>query len=480
MAAEFTQGDSINGNGFTTIQRFTSSSMTQSNELSIGVNVDMSSSLGVVKSSKGYEAFGTTGNSSVLGLHGHITSTGTGIPVRVLGTKAQYHNGTDWVDSTMTFLAASARARFVSFLDRIFLVNGTQTVSTSDGNAWNTTQLTNAPANCSFISVYNSRLFLIDKKTINWSSIPDASLNITWNTAAYNVLPNPYDGDFITGCLTLRAKMLVFKNHSTYRFIQYDNTNVNLMAISESIGCPVQEAVTAYNDTAYFFGVSKDGQAGIYASNGESIDLISRPVQDILNNVPSTSWSSIRAGVFNGTVKFFLGDITIDSDSLDKRTILKCELRYSTLDNTWSIRSLAHIPTVYAPIMVSGTRFLSFGESSGLVMRDEFSTTFNGTQIQSEITTHPIAIAEMGKYTKLKEVWIDGDNLQFTTVQYRGDCPPLRWKEASNLLKTRDDIFKSKIDEKGKDFRLKVSWNRFGAEIKRIYFKRNGEDTEIV
>ena len=378
-AIEKTINVKVNGKGaFATVQRFTSRHLARPSDLFEAQNVDLFENPGKSRlGNKGYLAKGSTLGGTIRGLYGHVLNDGTGVSFAIKGNNSYLWNGSAWSNSGSTTLTGTDRPSFTSFLNRALMTDGTQTLSSADGITWDSTLFTSAPTNCLYIERFDTRIFLANKSTIYWSSQPnDALTDVTWNTTEFDVVPETDDGDYMTGIKRLGKRLLVFKNFSTIRMFITSDLDTDLLTIDEKVGCTNKDAVITYGALAYFFGTTRDGECGIFQTNGDSTQIISRAVQDIVRAIPQSSYPNIRAGLKNGIIKFYVGDVIIEG-----KTISKCELQFSPRDDGWQYRSLAHAVTDYSPMKIDDSNDLFFAESTGLIMQDENGSTFDGTEI---------------------------------------------------------------------------------------------------
>ena len=458
---------SIEINGFGTIQRFTSRHLARQGDLYQAPNVDIVDNAGRLKlGNKGYQIKGATLDGAIRGAFGHMLNDGTEIPIVVKGDSPYVWNGTSWDNTdTSTFDDDEESIDFTSFLNRVLMTDGVETLSSADGKTWDSTLLTDAPTGCLYIEHFATRLVMANKSVIYWSTLPNDDLDdVTWNITEQNVIPQTDDGDFITGIKRLRKRLLVFKNYSIHRLFINDDLEPDLLTIDETIGCPItqKKGVTVYKNIAYFFGVSRDGEQGIFATNGESVELISRPVQDIIRAIPQSFYPSIRVGLKNGIIKFYIGDVTIDDTIINN-----CELQYSPRDQAWQYRSLDHIITDYAVMKVDGENGLYLIESTGKVLEDEKSQTFDGNTIFSFIETPFIDIDTIDNESTLREIWITGKNINLATVQYATSKNPTHYNNVDDKL-NRGDLFKGIILKDASSIKIRISSNEKNIEIHKI------------
>jgi hypothetical protein len=80
-------------------------------------------------------------------------------------------------------------------------------------------------------------------------------------------------GGRITGLMSFRDHMLIFKTNSMWALYGYDEDSWQLMKVSISVGCPSITAATRSETAVYFFSASDKG--GVYGYAGESPTYIS-------------------------------------------------------------------------------------------------------------------------------------------------------------------------------------------------------------
>jgi len=472
----------INGSGFTTVQRFTSRHMSRVDQLYDCINGDPFQGIGKLKVCDGYTPQGNVG-SDILGLYGYIMPNGTGRTLRVFGTKVQYWNGSAFVDSNLTTLSVGRKAFFVTFIGRVFLVNGANTFTSTDGISWsNTDQLGGLPiTDAEFVEEYEGRIIIANKKDVYWSSLP---YTITWSPK-FNATVAPDDGDYITGIKRNGYDLLVFKEYSIRRLRIRGDQSYELVTIDETIGTPSARSTINYGGFCYFFGRARNGRKGIYRTNGGGVELISRGVQDWIDAVPSSQWANICAGEKQGVIKWFVGTITTP----DGVTCENCELRYSYEDDGWSRRSLKTIPRVYSPCTFGSTLDLYFGGDDGGIYRDDYGSEFvliNGTTypIQMNITTHLIPLRNINQDSVIDSLNATGHGLKLFKFKYRWDNSK-KWTSLENDIEgSRGGIFYNGVlsddnPSSGSSLQVNITSIKHGAVLEKLQTMMRREAMDI-
>ena len=107
-------------------------------------------------------------------------------------------------------------------------------------------------------------------------------------------------GGRITGIMSFRDHLLIFKTNSLWALYGYDEDSWQLIKVSTSIGCPSITAATRSETAVYFFSASDKG--GIYAYNGESPVYLSENLRPAFEEILAytnvfVSWAGRRLWV---------------------------------------------------------------------------------------------------------------------------------------------------------------------------------------
>ena len=101
-------------------------------------------------------------------------------------------------------------------------------------------------------------------------------------------------GGTITGLMSFRDHLLIFKTDSIWRLYGYDSTSFQLEKVSRSIGVPTPSAVTRSETAVYFYSASQRG--GIYAYDGGSPVELSWNITEVLEDVTNTEYPNVWLG----------------------------------------------------------------------------------------------------------------------------------------------------------------------------------------
>lgn len=334
------------------------------NSVANSININYDEIIGSAKVRFGTTKLGNTvaSNKTPLGLASFVGPSGS--PNLLLSvfsgasTATIYYYDTSWHASGKTSLSNTAKNRFAVLGGSAFITNPTDGMfDSADGNTWGTTNSipTYKP---SVVYRYQARLLAAGDPTypdrVFFSSVVDpvSSPFITWNVDASTgdwIDVNPDDGGYITGFSESSTFVLVFKNTGMYRM-----DTVNLTVDPDNIfnvGAVSQEAIVNCQGVTYYFsGVD------IRRTNGGYPEQISRiGVQDFIDAIPQTSWTSVCAGTDQLNVYFFIGDVTLNQNQTNQRSYTNVVLKFSPRDQNWSVHSYAQDFKFFSPFITQVT-----------------------------------------------------------------------------------------------------------------------------
>jgi len=400
------------------------------NSVYLAVNFLFHKYLGRAKLRGGTTQLGTqiVNNKTILGLYQHITASGTKVPLAVINDSGDansdvfaYTAGT-WSICTGTGinLTKNKKAHLVTFLDTTALVNGSEQISTTDGEAWVNTggnlDIGNMPA-AKYIIEFKDRVYVAgvsgNLDTLYYSSIRDAGA-ISWTVGNGNIPIEEEEGaGAITGLAKVPGYLLVFKERSLKRWDVQSTYPESLI----DIGCPSQEGIVMTRQLAYYFN-----KRGIFETNGGYPRKISRRIQDIIDAIPSSYYSSVSGWGDGENVYFSIGDITIDD--LD---ITNCVIAYNIDTKTWSLLSFPNEFMVwYHYVDSNGDEIVVAGDDDGNVWKVFEGTQDGSSDISWLLQYHP---QEFGSRGRLKDI----TNLVVYTKNVRNGILNCRTNEDGNF-----------------------------------------------
>lgn len=325
--------------------------------------------------------------SDILGLHYLVDTVSAGANTRLIavnGTVAYYLNANSWT-SIRTALTAGQKARFTTYLNYAFMVNGAQPTAVWDGSAsgsFVTTGNASGAPTGTVIENFRSRVWIAGNATypdrLYYSSVPSATTTpvVSWNTSATGgqwIDISPSDGDTITALQRSRNTLLVFKTNRLYRVFDIGQTDPDPYY---AVGTSSQESVIETKVGVFFHHAT-----GFYQYNTYGVvQEISRPVWEFIKQIPSSYYASVAGylEVDGDHIVWCVGTVTANGT-----TYTNLHLRYSISTQVWTHYTYA-TPTKTAirrqPFYTDGTtQYAVAGDNTGNIILKNFGNDDMGS-----------------------------------------------------------------------------------------------------
>ena len=331
---------------------------------------------------KGSTILGSSLGSEILGLY-QFKDSGSGTNnqlIAVAGTTAYYLASGVWT-AKRTGLTSGSKADFSTFLDYVFMVNGSDATAIWDGNPANsfvtTGNASGAPIG-KFIENFRSRMWIAGNSTypdrLYFSSLPSAVATpiITWDTSATTgdwIDISPSDGENITALHRTKTALLVFKNNHLYRVYSILQTDPDPQF---NVGTYSAQSVVEAKNGVYFHHPT-----GFYRYDG-GVTEISRPIIDIVNGISLANYSKV-SGLLEPDgdhIRWSIGDVTVGGVAYTNLTV-----RYTISTQVWTHYSYPTQFVVGAPYNDGTSLTAVVGDTVGGIHTLESGNTDNGTEI---------------------------------------------------------------------------------------------------
>ena len=302
--------------------------------------------------------------------------------VAVNGTTLYYLDGTTWT-SQLTGLTSGAKARFTTFLDFLWLVNGSDSTKIWNGNpatAFVATGNASGAPTGKFIDNFRARVWIAGSDTypdrVWFSSLPSAVTTpiVTWDTSVTTgdwIDISPSDGENITGVKRSRRALLVFKNNHIYPIYSVAQTEADPIT---AVGTYSNESIVEAKNGTYFHHPS-----GFYRFNiGSEPEEISKPIVDIIKNISASNYNDVCGWLETGgdDIVWAVGNVTIGGTTYNN---LEC--RYTISTQTWTHYEKPTQALVRSRYNDGTTLYQLIGDDDGNILKVDTGTTDNGTPI---------------------------------------------------------------------------------------------------
>ena len=402
-------------------------------------------------------------------LAGSVTSFGTiniqGSTKRLFGQVAKdisAWNGTAWTSVRTT--GVTTKARYSQFLNRTWMVNGNagDAVMTSDGTAFDTTDVPATFPKGDFIEAgFDGRVWVADssKDILYYTDIVQSTDGTSYDALTFSLTENfiakfsPQNGESITGLFRVPKALLLFKENHIYRI--YSTTNVDPYP-AYNVGTFSQESIVQTKNGIFFHHSS-----GFYKFTYDSQPTeISRRVSDFVKAIPRASYDDV-VGVYDGVdaVKWSVGPLTVEGV-----TYANCQMRYSISTQVWTIYDFASTGITSMIRYDDGTTIEQIaGTSTGLVGKLDTGNTDFSAAIYYEFIDRWRSFTEMYSHSKqMMGMAVMSENAGGAMVQYQTD------KEVVNKY---HDVGKIKSDY------ARLFPNEVTTDFNLIRFRINGNST---
>jgi len=309
-----------------------------------------------------------------------------------------YFNGTTWV-STLTGDTASLKTRFVTFLDSVARLNGTDAVKSWNGTgSWTTSggalDVTNFPKG-KFGCVYKAQIVVAgvsgSPDSLYISSVPDSGgTQISWTVDNREIVVNPADNSNITGMGVVANLLIVFKNGAMYR---WNNSSIEADVVTP-VGCSSHDSIATGAGMLFFFNAT-----GIWMTTGEMPQLISRAVQKFIDAIDPSFYGDVSGFCDNEHYYCSVGNCTVDG-----RVFSNIVLRYTISTKEFAVFSYANQFRRFTQFIDAGDVKIVGGDTTARVLQLESSAlTDNGTNIAFEIESQDQDLGSLGIVKDISE-----------------------------------------------------------------------------
>ncbi len=418
---------------------------------------------------KGMTALGAglpSGN--ILGMHYHVDTVSPNTNTKLIvvtGSAAYYLNGSAYT-SKRTGLTSDSKARFSTFLNYAFMVNGTEATAVWDGTASAFSTIGNALSapTGTLIENFRGRMWIGGNTTypsrVFYSSVPSAVATpiITWDTSATTgqwIDISPSDGDFLTAFQRSRNVMLAFKTNRLYRIFDIGQIDPDPYY---AVGTSSQESVLETKAGVFFHHASGFYQYNVY---GQVVE-ISRPIIDIIRAIPTSQYTSVVgwSEPDGDHLNWYVGDVTYRGVTYSKIVV-----RYSISTQVWTHYSFPRTFTMAIrrqPFYTDGTtQFALAGDSAGNICEMNTGLDDMGTPISYSLITGwdkidgLLSTRKVIQQASFLHYGGAGTNVSYQTEEQDPDDLG-NWKGRVGMLRSSNTGINS-IDIKGRKVRFKLS-----------------------
>uniref|UniRef100_A0A7V3JAC3 Exo-alpha-sialidase n=1 Tax=candidate division CPR3 bacterium TaxID=2268181 RepID=A0A7V3JAC3_UNCC3 len=397
---------------------------------------------GAITLRPGMVALGSTVSAGYpcLGMHNPTSATTSASMFAVFsnGTNNVIYrwNGSVWSSSLATD-TKNYKTRFVEFAGRTIRVNGIEgsircwngladgpSYWEYTGNPINPQQLSNNNIKPKYIEVYKSRVYVAGDSNypdrLFYSSVISSAGNITWAPSTDFVDINPNDGENITALKRYSLELLVFKPNYIYRFRTAGVDPDPLI----KIGTRSQESIVEGKKGIYFHH-----DTGFYRYSGGYPVEISRPISDIVQAIPLSSFADIAGWRDDDHIYWSVENLTIEGESWKNVVI-----RYTESSEIWTIYSYADGIKWGADYNSGSTLTRLVGTDDGVVATFNSGTSDLGEPIKYRVITKWYDFGNIYERKVIQQLVVLCEKAQASMLMYQVD-DETNWNDLGQLRK---------------------------------------------
>lgn len=450
--------------------------------------------IGAATLRKGTTVLGNNLSTNILGLYYFVDTVNTVSPktqmIAVAGSQAFYLNGNAWT-VVRSGLTVGSKARFTTFLNFAFMVNGTESTTVWDGvpaDGFVSSGNANGAPNGQFIENFRGRVWIMGNSTypsrLFYSSIPSAAATpvITWSTDPVTgqwIDISPQDGDFPTALQRFRNVMLCFKTNRIYRIFDIGQVDPDPYY---AVGTSSQESVIETKAGVFFHHASGIFQYNIYGV----VQEVSRPVIDFIRAIPTSAYTSITGWleVDGDHLAWSIGTVSVRGT-----TYPNCVLRFTISTQTWTHYQYPKPMTTSLrrqPFYTDGTtQFAICGDSAGNVLEMNTGKDDNGTPVfyslihRWETCDGLLSTRKTVMTANFAHIGGAQSSVSYQTDDNDPDALNDWSSQKVGMLKTINTGFNT-VDVKGRKFRFRVFGTTKGDPFAYNGYEMIGVITEMI
>lgn len=406
-----------------------SSDITIPNSVPFSMNLLFDRVLGEAVSREGTNRIGSqlAAGQACLGLFQHLNSTVANNKLFSVFGSVIYDvvNGS----SEVTGLTAVS-ADFVTFLNTTLMLNGVQARSYTAAGDWVSTggvlNVAGVPAGGKLPIEFKDRVYCAVTDRLYYTNTPTNG-SVSWSANGSGSLQVEQEdgGGTLQGLNKVPGYLMVYKQRSLKRW-NFDSAFPEDLI---NIGTQSHKSVVRARSKNYFFY----GPNGFYETNGSYPTRISRPIQRVINAIPSSFYSSVNGWSDNENIYWSVGDLTIDFDRGYTEAYNNVVVRFTIDTQQWSVLSYAHEFRALGQY-ISGTDILIVGgDTNGQVLQlNTGNSDYNNNAITYVLQSPEFDFGQRGYYKNIVEkILVHSDRTEGAELQERLDYSS--WQSIGSL-----------------------------------------------
>ncbi len=438
--------------------------VTPENSVQLGLNINFDR-VGAWQTRPGVQTLYSTRTGSITSFATLNIQGGVKKLFSQVATDISVWTGSAW--STVRTTSVSTKARFSQWLNRVYMVNGTDALQVSSGSTFSAeagfVPATTMPVGDFVQAGFDGRIWIASKTSdaLYYSDIvqftPPSTYSITYTATNFISTLSSQDGESISGLFRVPRALLVFKQNHIYRV--YTATNIDPYP-AYNVGTYSQESIVQAKDGLYFHHPS-----GFYKFNydGQPTE-ISKRVIDAVKAIPRSAYENV-VGIYDGydAIKWSVGAVTIEGVSYTN-----LQMRYTISTQIWTIYDFPNNEiTALIPFDDGTTIYQVVGTSAGKVGQLDSGNDDFGVAIPYDFIDRWRSFTEMYSKSKaISGIMVSSQNGGGALLQYQTQKSNTNvWTDIDTLDEEYDSLFPNALTDDFSIIRLRLRGNTSGTPI---------------
>lgn len=307
-------------------------------------------------------------------------------------------NGSSWDTIIDNGSAAERYWQMLDFDGTLYMADGLSKVQKYKTSA---STVADTPTNSRHITLHANRLFLVaddEPNVIRWSKYENPDIFTTFNgdnsDPGFQPINTNVD-DPITGIVTYRNRVVIFKKHSFHELYGERGYDFAIDDVSTHVGCVAWRTICEVNGVLYFLSAN-----GVCAYGGGNTPR--KPISDpVKKYIDAINWSQINQCVSGTDGRRLFLTLVTDSNTSPNVTIMYDPEKGP--DNGWFVTD--YLSTAF----LDDVEEWYTGTSDGKVYKMDDGDTNAGGQISYEVTTKPIVRGDWHIKKRLNKLRVVAD-----------------------------------------------------------------------
>ena len=353
--------------------------------------------------------------------------------------------------SSLGSLSATARMRFTTFLNTTLMLNGSQSRSYTNAGGWVSSggvlNVNGVPSGGQFPLEFKDRVYCAVTDRLYYTNTPTSG-SVSWSASGSGSLQAEQEdgGGTLQALNKVPGYLMIYKQRSLKRW----NFDSSFPEDLINIGTQSHESVVRARGKNYFFY----GPNGFYETQGGYPNLISRPIQRIVEGIASSFYANVNGWSDNENIYWSVGTVTMNFDRGFTESYTNVVVRYHIDTQQWAPLRYAHNFRALHQYISGNDTLLVGGDADGQALQlNTGNTDYNNQAITYILQSPEFDFKAREKRKTISEkIYVHSDGTSGAELQARLDYGD--WKSIGSLKDIVSEVYIKPITAKIFEFRI--------------------------